>query len=111
MVIAVAAERCVEAGQSLSGTHWSEVISGSEWGNGFLSLFIFGFVTSQLKLLQLRTASQSSLFYLFRSFPLLDEGAVLWPNQSWRASHFPVVFVVYALLVFFVCHHVIVFVE
>lgn len=27
------------------------------------------------------------------------------------ALHLPVVFVVYALLVFFVCHHVIVFVE
>lgn len=40
-------------------THWSEMISGLGWGSGFLSLFIFGLVTLQLKLLQLRTAYQS----------------------------------------------------
>lgn len=52
------------------------------------------------------------LFFVFKSLSPLVQRAVLWPNQRQLAGRrIFLLFVVYALLVFFVCHHVIVFVE
>lgn len=51
------------------------------------------------------------LFFVFKSLSPLVQRAVLWPNQRQLAGRRIFLFVVYALLVFFVCHHVIVFVE
>lgn len=102
------------------GESWSEEAretqSGSGWGNRFrFFFFLSSSVQPRLKLLQLWTAHQSAnrIFCLNRISPPCCEGgawAVPALQKLGGASHFPVVFVVYALLVFFVCHHVIVLV-
>lgn len=103
--------------KSVRGSQRNTLVKDDQWiGMGkqiSLSFFIFGSVTLQLKLLQLRTAHQSIDSVFSNHLPPLLRGQRCGLGSAVEvggASHFPVVFVVYALLVFFVCHHVIVFV-
>lgn len=112
VVVAFAAEHWVKVGQRKPEKHKVDQDGETDF---VFSFFLSSSVQPRLKLLQLWTAHQSAnrIFCLNRISPPCCEGgagAVPALRKLGGASHFPVVFVVYALLVFFVCHHVIVLV-